>query len=156
MTTPVNPTTPYCHHATGFLTQLRGLATYMVPKIDVQVSGVYQNKPGPMLAANYAVPSAVVAQSLGRPLAGNVPNVTVNLLEPGELYGDRIGQLDFRVAKILRFGRTRTTVGLDMYNALNASTVLVYNSTFVPGGTWQQPRSIITGRLIRIGGELTF
>lgn len=41
MTTPVNPTTPYCHHATGFLTQLRGLATYMVPKIDVQVSGVY-------------------------------------------------------------------------------------------------------------------
>jgi hypothetical protein len=155
-TTPVNTTTPYCHHASGFLTQLRGLASYIVPKIDVQVSGVYQNKPGPMLAANYAVPSAVVAQSLGRPPAGNVPNVTVNLLEPGELYGDRIGQLDLRVAKILRFGRTRTNVGLDVYNALNASTVLVYNSTFVPGGTWQQPRSIITGRLIRIGGELSF
>jgi tryptophanyl-tRNA synthetase len=109
-----------------------------------------------MLAANYAVPTAVVAETLGRPLAGNLPNVTVNLLEPGALYGDRIGQLDFRVAKILTFGRTRTTVGIDMYNALNASTVLVYNSTFVPGGTWQQPRSIITGRLIRIGGELTF
>jgi hypothetical protein len=155
-TTPVNTTTPYCHHASGFLTQFRGLASYIVPKIDVQVSGVYQNKPGPMLAANYAVPSAVVAQSLGRPPAGNVPNVTVNLLEPGELYGDRIGQLDFRVAKILRFGRTRTTVGLDVYNALNASTVLVYNSTFVPGGTWQQPRSIITARLIRIGGEMSF
>jgi hypothetical protein len=155
-TTPVNTTTPYCHHASGFLTQFRGLASYVVPRIDVQVSGVYQNKPGPMLAANYAFPSAVVAQSLGRPPAGNVPNVTVNLLEPGELYGDRIGQLDLRVAKILRFGRTRTTVGLDIYNALNASTVLVYNSTFVPGGTWQQPRSIITGRLIRIGGELSF
>jgi Carboxypeptidase regulatory-like domain len=155
-TTPVNTTTPYCHHASGFLTQFRGLASYIVPRIDVQVSGVYQNKPGPMLAANYAVPSAVVAQSLGRPPAGNVPNVTVNLLEPGELYGDRIGQLDLRVAKILRFRRTRTTVGLDVYNALNASTVLVYNSTFVPGGTWQQPRSIITGRLIRIGGEMSF
>jgi hypothetical protein len=155
-TTPVNTTTPYCHHASGYLTQLRGLASYIVPKIDVQVSGVYQNKPGPMLAANYAVPSAVVAQSLGRPPSGNVPNVTVNLLEPGELYGDRISQLDLRVAKILRYGRTRTTVGLDVYNALNASTVLVYNSTFVPGGTWQQPRSIITGRLIRIGGEMSF
>jgi hypothetical protein len=155
-TTPVNTTTPYCHHASRFLTQFRGLASYIVPKIDVQVSGVYQNKPGPMLAANYAVPAAVVALSLGRPPAGNVPNVTVNLLEPGELYGDRIGQLDLRLAKILRFGRTRTTVGLDMYNALNASTVLVYNSTFVPGGTWQQPRSIITGRLIRIGGEMSF
>jgi hypothetical protein len=155
-TTPVNTTTPYCHHASGFLTQVRGLASYVIPKVDVQVSGVVQNKPGPMLAANYAVPAAVVAQSLGRPPAGNVANVTVNLLEPGELYGDRINQLDFRVAKILRFGRTRTTVGLDIYNALNASTVLVYNSTFVPGGTWQQPRSIITGRLIRIGGEMSF
>jgi hypothetical protein len=155
-TTPVNTTTPYCHHASGFLTQLRGLAAYVIPKIDVQVSGVYQNKPGPMLAANYAVSSAVAAQSLGRPLSGNLANVTVNLLKPGELYGDRISQLDFRVAKILRFARTRTTVGLDLYNALNASTVLVYNSTFVPGGTWQLPRSIITGRLIRIGGELSF
>ena len=152
----MSPASPYCHVAFGIQTQFRGLASYELPKIGAQLSATFQSKPGTMLAANYAVPSAVVAQSLGRPLAGNVPNVTVNLLEPGELYGDRIGQLDFRVAKILRFGRTRTTVGLDMYNALNASTVLVYNSTFVPGGIWQQPRAILTGRLIRIGGELTF
>ena len=44
-------------------------------------------------------------------------NVTVNLIEPGRLYGDRINQLDFRIAKIftVRFdtvddlGSTSTT-----------------------------------------------
>ena len=54
----VSPTSPYCHVAYGVLTQLRGLATYTIPKIDLQVSGVLQSKPGALLAANYAVPSA--------------------------------------------------------------------------------------------------
>ena len=37
--------------------------------------------------------------------------MTVNLVEPGKLYGDRINQLDLRFAKVLNFGRTRTNVG---------------------------------------------
>ena len=51
------------------------------------------------------------------------------------MYGDRLNQLDFRVAKILRFGGTRTMVGVDLYNALNSSAILTYNNAFVPGGT---------------------
>jgi hypothetical protein len=85
-----------------------------------------------------------------------VTNVTVNLIEPGTLYGDRVNQLDFRLAKILRFGRTRTTAGVDLYNVLNSSTVLTYNNTFVPGGPWLQPNSILTPRLVRITAEFTF
>src|SRR5262249_53513314 len=108
----VNTVTPYCHVAFGILTQARGLATYRVPGIDVLVSSVFQSKPGALLAANYAVPASVVAQSLGRAPAGSVANVTVNLLEPGTRYGDRINQLDFRVAKTLPFGRTRSTIGV--------------------------------------------
>ena len=80
----VSPTSPYCHVDYGLLTQMRGLATYTIPRVDVQVSGVFQSKPGALLAANYAVPAAVIAQSLGRPPSGNVTNVTINLLEPGE------------------------------------------------------------------------
>jgi hypothetical protein len=152
----VSPTSPYCHVAYGMLTQFRGLATYVVPKIDVQVSGVMQSKPGALLAANYAVPANVVAQSLGRPPSGNVTNVTVNLLAPGSMYGDRINQLDFRAAKLLRFGGTRTMIGVDLYNALNSSAILTYNNTFVPGGTWLQPNSILTGRMTRISAEFTF
>jgi hypothetical protein len=152
----ITPTSPYCHVAYGVLTQARGLATYIIPKVDVQVSTVFQSKPGALLAANYAVPSAVITQALGRAPAGNPANVTINLLPPGSMYGDRLNQLDFRVAKILRFGRTKTMVGLDIYNALNSGAVLTYNSNFVPNGTWNQPVTILTGRLAKISAEFTW
>ena len=152
----VSPTSPYCHVAYGFLTQLRGLFSYTIPGVDVQVSSVFQSKPGALLAANYAVPAATVAQSLGRPPSGNVTNVTVNLIEPGSQYGDRINQLDLRVAKLLAFGGKRAMVGLDLYNVLNANPVLSYNNAFVPGGTWLQPNSILTGRLARISADFSF
>jgi hypothetical protein len=109
-----------------------------------------------MLAANYAVPNAAVAASLGRDLSGNAPNVTVNLVAPGERYGDRINQLDVRVAKILRHGRSRTTVALDIYNALNSSAGLTYNSAFVPGASWPQPNTILTPRFFRMTAETAF
>ncbi len=153
----VSMTSPYCHVAYGVLTQLRGLGTYTVKKIDAQVSAIFQSKPGAMLSANYAVPAATVAQSLGRLPSGNVTNVTVNLVEPGTLYGDRVNQLDFRFAKILRFGGTRTMVSVDLYNTLNSNPVLTYNNTYAgPGGTWLQANSILTGRLVRISAELTW
>ena len=59
------------------------------------------------LAANYTVANAVVAQSLGRNLSGNAPNVTVNLIEPHTLLGDRVNEMDIRVGKIVRFGGSR-------------------------------------------------
>ncbi|PYR02776.1 MAG: hypothetical protein DMF97_03705 [Acidobacteria bacterium] len=155
-TSPVSPTNPYCHVDYGWLTQLRALSSYIIPKIDVQLSGVLQSKPGALLAANYAVPSQVITQILGRAPAGNPANVTINILAPGQKYGDRINQLDFRAAKILHFGRTRTMVGIDLYNALNSSAVLTYNNTFVPGGTWLQPQTVLTARLIRFSAEITF
>jgi hypothetical protein len=152
----VNTTNPYCHVAYGVLTQLRGLVAYTIPKVDVQVSGVMQSKPGALLAANYAFPVAQVAAALGRPVAGNPQNVTVNILEPGSRYGDRVNQLDFRAAKIFRFGGLRSTVGVDVYNTLNSNAVLSYNNTFVPNSTWLQPVSVLTGRMARISAELIF
>jgi hypothetical protein len=150
----VSTSSPYCRVDYGMLTQFRGLAAYTIPKIDVQVSGVMQSKKGPILAANYAVPTADAALSLGRPLSGGAQNVTVNLIEPGTMYGNRINQLDFRVAKLLRFGTTRTMLGVDLYNALNSGAILTYNNTF--GRTWLQPNSILTGRMARLSAEFTF
>ncbi len=109
-----------------------------------------------MVAANYAVPNAAVAASLGRDLSGNAPNVTVNLLAPGARYGDRINQLDLRVAKILRHGRSRAMVALDIYNALNSSAGLTYNNAFVPGASWPQLNTILTPRFFRITAEIEF
>ena len=82
--------------------------------------------------------------------------MTINLIEPGTLYGDRINLLDLRVAKAFRIGRGRATIGIDIYNALNSSSVLTYNNTFVPGGTWLQPLSILSPRFIRLTGEVDF
>jgi len=157
----VNTVSPYCHVAYGVLTQARGLGSYIIPKIEVQLSGVFQSKPGALLAANYAVPNAAVVPTLGRNLAGNAPNVTVNLVAPGSLYGDRVNQLDFRIAKILKFGRTRTMAGIDLYNALNSNAILTYNNAFVPAtstsaGSWLQPVTILTGRLVKFSAEITF
>jgi Carboxypeptidase regulatory-like domain len=152
----VSTTSPYCHVAYGWLTQFRGLGSYTIPKIDTQVSAVFQSKPGALLAANYAMPSAQVATFLGRAPSGNVPNVTINLIEPGSLYGDRINQLDFRFAKKFQFGGSRTMIALDLYNSLNANPILTYNNSFTPGGPWLQANSILTGRLARISAEWTF
>ena len=109
----VTPVSPYCHVAFGVLTQLRGFSSYHVPKIDMQLSAAFQSKPGPMLAANYAVPNAAVVPSLGRNLSGNAANVTVNLVAPGTMYGDRINQVDFRAAKTLRYRRLRMLLAID-------------------------------------------
>ena len=146
----VTSLSPYCHVAYGVLTQARGLASYLVPKLDVQMAATFQSKPGALLAANYAATNSVVAPSLGRNLSGNASNVTVNLVEPGSLYGDRINQLDLRFAKVFRSGRARTTVGVDIYNVVNSNAVLAYNNTFVPGGPWLQPLIVLTPRLVKI------
>jgi hypothetical protein len=152
----VSPVNPYCHVAFGVQTQFRGLASYALPAIDVHVSATLQSKPGTMLAANYAVPNAAVAPSLGRDLSGDAPNVTVNLVAPGTRYGDRINQVDVRVGKALRHGRWRTMAALDIFNALNSSAGLTYNNAFLPGSPWPRPNTIMTPRFFRITLETEF
>ena len=103
-------TNPYCRIAESFRTDFRGLATYTIPKVDVQVSGTWASIPGASLAANFVATNAWIAagpQPLGRNLSG-AANVTVNLIEPFTIFADRRNNIDFRVAKILRYGRTRT------------------------------------------------
>ena len=72
------------------------------------------------------------------------------------MYGRRINEVDLRVAKTFRTGRVRTTLGIDVYNTLNSGTVLTYNNTFVPGGPWLQPLTILTPRFLRLTGEFDF
>ena len=152
----------YCHLASGYLTQFRGLGTYQVPKVDVEVSATFQSKPGQQLAANYNMPAAQVAQFLGRAPSGGVANVTVNLVTPGTMYGDRINQLDLRFSKLLRFGSTRTRISLDMYNSLNSAPVLTYIQTFNPAvaagatGAWLTPTSVLAARVMKIGASFDF
>jgi len=79
------------------------------------------------------------------------------LLLPGDVYGDRVNQFDLRLAKILRFGRTKTLVGVDLYNLLNANPGLSYNETFTGAGqTWLRPTSILLPRFARFNVTVDF
>jgi hypothetical protein len=111
-----------------------------------------------MVAANYVATNAVIIPSLGRPLSGGAANATVNLIEPNTQYGKGLNQLDLRFAKIFRFGTTRTTINLDLYNATNANTILTQNNNFVAlaggGANWQIPTAILQPRFFKVGAQI--
>ena len=65
--------------------------------------------------------------------------------------------IDLRVSKILRFGRTRTQVGFDIYNLLNADTATAFNQTFSPTSTtWLTPTTIVPARYVRFNLDVNF
>ncbi len=145
---------PWCSRHEKFQTQYKGLASYIVPKIDVLVSGTFQSALGPVIQANFNAPSALVAPSLGRPLSGGAANIAVNLVEPGQLFGDRINQLDLRFAKVLNFRGTRTNVGVDLFNALNVNTATSYNFTYGPA--WLTPTAVLPARFVKLSAQIDF
>jgi hypothetical protein len=144
----------YCRRESPYLTQVKGLAGYTIPRVDVQVTATFQNIPGQEILADYNAPNAVVAPLLGRNLSGNAANKTLALVSPMSLYGGRLNQIDVRVAKILRFGRARTQVTVDVFNALNSNAILQQNNTFGP--RWQTPTSIHEARLVKLSAQLDF
>jgi hypothetical protein len=163
-----SPTNPWCNTSTGFLTRYTGLASYTLPKVDVLVSGTFRSDAGAPLAANWTItqagsPSnwASIQQQLGRSLSNAATSVTVNLVEPGTLYGDRVNEFDARFAKIFRIGRTRTQIGFDLYNLLNSSAILSYNLAFSPtvttgAGAWLAPQSVLQPRFWKFSAQFDF
>ena len=154
--TTISATNPWCHVDTGFVKRMTGLGSWTLPRIDVQISGTFRSDQGAPLAALYNVPNAVIQPILGRPLSNSAPNVTVNLIEPGTLYGDRVNEIDLRFAKILKFGRTRTNVGVDVYNIINTSPVLTYNQNYNPTGNWLVPTSVLQPRFAKFSVTIDF
>jgi hypothetical protein len=143
----------YCHVDTASLTQVKALSSYTIPRVDVQVSGAFQSVAGPQVAANFNVPSAVVAQSLGRPPSGGASNIQVNLVRPGGTYGERMNQLDLRVGKVLRIARSRSVLSVDVYNALNSSAVLVESNAYA---IFRRPQTILLSRFAKISWQFDF
>jgi hypothetical protein len=149
-----NPSQYDCHKVYPFQTDIRGMAIYTVPKIEVLLSGTMQSRPGPEITAQWNVPATVIAQSLGRLPSGGVANIQTNILTAGELYGDRITQVDMRVAKLLRFGRARANVGIDIYNLFNSNVPLTYVTAY--GTTWGRPQSVLDARFAKLSAQIDF
>jgi len=151
-------TTPYCRQVQDYLTDGKVVGSYTVPKIEVQVSGLFYSRPGPLLSANQVVPNSVVRTSLGRDLSANAQNVTVNLVSPGSMFGDRRNQLDMRFTKPFRLDRTRLGANLEIYNVFNSNAVLTESATYLNSSIsgWRIPQTIVPPRFVKISLQLDF
>jgi hypothetical protein len=147
----------YCHNDPGFITKANAIASYIIPKADVLVAMTFRSDQGAPLVANWNAPSATVIQpALGRPVTGGAATTTINLIAPGDIWGDRVNELDFRFGKILKFSRFRVNAGIDFYNILNQAAVLTYSATFAPGGSAFAPTSVLSPRFMKLSAQIDF
>jgi len=162
-----------CNNVEPWQMALGGSASYTLPKIDVLISAVVRSRPPTLLggtpntAATWQVPNSVIAAALGHLPPGATATGTTNIpLGDNEhrIYADnRRTQLDMRFAKIVRFGRTRTDIGVDLNNVTNTNFALGYNNTYIyatdntprPSG-WGTPTSITNPRFVRLNFTVNF
>jgi hypothetical protein len=148
--------TQYCKRDDAILTQVKASASYNIPKVDVLLGGTYQDLPGVNVEAR-----------LNAPFLPNVGGLQIlpglngyHVIQPGLENGGRLHQLDLKVSKIIKAGRTRTMVGFDIYNAFNVDTITGQDNGYtpVPGGqaVWQVPNLILQARFIKVSAQFDF
>jgi len=149
-----------CLDVDPFQTTVRGLASYTIPKADVLVSATVRSQPPLELRATWQVPNTVIQSIVGRLPPGGLAtgNTSVEILDSDHrLYADnRRTQIDMRFAKVLRFGKRRAYLGVDLSNLLNTNYTTTYESAYqysagnaAAGGTWSNPTAIYTPRFVR-------
>jgi hypothetical protein len=139
----------------------------------VLVSATVRSQPPVLLAATagttaqWQVPNTVIQAALGHLPAGALANGTTTIPigdNVNRIYADnRRTQVDMRFAKVLRFGRTRSDIGVDLFNLFNTNYATAYNTTYVfgtdntarPAG-WGTPTSLYTPRFVRLNYTVDF
>jgi hypothetical protein len=167
-----------CRNDEPWQTTLSGLASYTIPKVGVLVSAVVRSQPemqlstaAPVLtgapSAQWQVPNSVVAAALGHLPPGATPtgNTTIQLAdnEHRVFSHERRTRIDMRFAKVVRYGRTRADVGVDLNNLLNTNyatgfaTTYIYNTDNTPRPSgWGTPTSIYNPRFVRLNFTVNF
>jgi hypothetical protein len=172
-----------CMETVPWRTRVNGTAAYVVPWVDVLVSTVFQSFPGversaamtfnkdelifsPGSEGRAALPCATAANGFG--CVGNTNNsttTTVNLLNNNELFGERVSLFDLKIAKNIRIGNTRTTIGADIYNVFNSDAIQAYNNTYIldnpatpadENATWGDPTTLVSPRFLRLSVQFNF
>jgi len=145
----------YCHRATPMLTQAKMYGVYVVPRIEVQLAGTFRSTTGNDINAALAASNQYLTanSTLGRALSGGAANLTVGLLSPNSTFVERRNELDLRFGKILRAGKSRSIVSLDIYNALNTDAVVNLNQNYA---VWMRPTEILNARLAKFSVQFDF
>jgi hypothetical protein len=155
-----------CHQETPWQAQYKALGSYTLPWYDIRVSGTWQSIIGPQLAAfatysetaNGATTfSRSALTTLGRPLINAAS--TLNLIEPGTQWGDRLNQVDFRFSKIVRLPHGRVDLNLDVYNAFNSDAITIPLNSVGPVGVpfgYGYPLQTIPPRFAKLSARWDF
>jgi hypothetical protein len=149
----------FCKNGPPYQWQFKLNGSYPLPW-HLHVSGVFQSLPGVPIGASVVATNVQVQSALARPLAacvGRVPcpaTATFIALEPNTMFEDRMNQMDLRLTKSLSIGRRQVRGMVDLYNVLNAGTILGINSRY--GGSWLTPTAILAGRTLKFGGQFEF
>jgi hypothetical protein len=142
----------FCDRHPPFRTLYKASAAYTLP-YEFQLSGSLQAVPGSDIAANFSYNSTFA----GVALTGG-GNRSVNLIEPNTRFLDYQTQIDARVSRTFRFGTKRLQGYMDIFNLLNASTIVSVNQTFTTGATsqWLRPLVVMQARRFQLGGRFDF
>ena len=152
----------FCDSVPPFRSTVKASGAYTFP-YEFQLSGSFSSIPavtanaGGGINANYTVTSQIA----GRPIIGAVAgtaSTTINLVEPGSLFLDRQNRIDLRVGRNFRFSGRSIQPFAEIFNLLNAGTVIRVNETYAASGTnlWLTPQAIMDGRYVRFGVQMNF
>jgi hypothetical protein len=145
----------FCRQQSPFLTNYKGLVSYSLP-FGVRVAGTWQSLTGPQIASNqiYANAGAGLAPgtTLNRPLT--FAQSTVNVVQPGTMYGDRLNQIDLRFTKVVGVGIGRVDLNVDIFNAFNSDAILTQQNAY--GAAWTRPLTVIQPRFVKFSARWDF
>ena len=161
-----------CDAVNPWNTRINGTVAYVIPWIDVLASGVFQGfrgvsrsvnvqdvhksqvtwEPGSLSRLNDPCTGTAAVEGLGCfGVDRTVATQDINVLMPNELFGERIMLFDLKLAKNIRLGSRRVTVGVDVFNVFNSDAITGYNNDYIlpenlapgeenPWGDADQPR----------------
>ena len=126
--------------------QVRGGFTYRLPSA-VQLSGSIRESSGLPQTRVYTVTTAIVP---------GLTQVTQNVqvAQRGDFRYPWVNLVDLRLTKVFKTGRTKIEPTVDLYNVFNNNAVTSAVTTI--GTSLGRPSAIVMGRLLRIGGRVTF
>jgi hypothetical protein len=169
---------PAPYNGVPFRNDFKIAGSYPLPWWRIQVSATFTSVPGrgagnlievdKLLPINWLISRTTRytdAQCAGRPCTPGalvVPgmvesSITVPLVPAGtERFLERQNQLNLSVRKTFQAGRTNIGVELDLYNALNADTIVSVTSNNYDTGSYDVPSQVLPARMPRLAVRMSW
>ena len=151
---------PFCRNVVEWADNLDFRLRGSIPlPAGFNTSFIYRNTPGAVLNSTLSVSTASIAA--GQVKFKDPTRTTMNtaqtiwLFAPNQEFGDRFTQLDIAVNKTFNIGWGRLTTSLDLYNALNSSSVQSVITAY-SAARWLRPAQFLDARLIRVTANIAF